>query len=116
MFSELARNKKISLNTFLSYFVFKDLVMDNTGLTRQSSQTVRIFYDAADPNHWFEFGMSDFGDKPDKFNVVLRDDILDRMVVGFYVAGSKLCVSISDEHLSDDEDYQFENDKYKNEA
>lgn len=96
-------NKKFSLNTFLSYFVFKDLVMDKSGLTRQASQTVRIFYDANDPNHWFDFGMSDFGEHPDKFNAVLRDDILDRMVVGFYVAGEKLCVSISDEHLDDDE-------------
>ena len=100
----IPQNKKISLETFLSYFVFKDLVMDKTGLTRQSAQTVRIFYDATDPNHWFDFGMSDFGEHPDKFSAVLREDILDRMVVGFYVAGGKLCISVSDEHLYDDLD------------
>lgn len=94
-------SKKISLETFLSYFVFKDLVVDSTGLARQSAQTVRIFYDAADANHWFDFGMSDFGTNLDEFNAVLRDDILDRMVVGFYVSNGKLCISLSDEHLPD---------------
>ena len=101
--------KRFSLNTFLSYFVFKDMIIDRAGLARQSAQTVRVFYDANDPNHWFEFAMSDFGDNPDNFNVVLRDDILDRMVVGFYVNGTKLCVSISDEHLIEDgEDFKKE--------
>ena len=98
----------VSLDVFLSYFMFKEVQFDENGTAEQSSSIVRIYYNADDLNHWFDFGISDFADDLDPLDTVLSPELLSRKISGFCVDDGRMCVTLAKDSVDveddDDED------------
>lgn len=108
MAKKITKTPVLTLEIFLSRFMFKEIIVDAAGTLHQSTSTVRIFYDTGNTNHWFDFGMSDFGEELDPLDTVLSPKLLKREIDSFCMDGDKFCIALTGPQKSDEPEIKID--------
>ena len=90
----MALKHVVTLESLLTRFIFKEVILDKSGTAHQSSAIIRIFYDNSDGNHWFDFGLSNFSEDQNPLDAVLNSKLLKMEVESMCMDGNQLCIML----------------------